>query len=127
MIITDVNIAPKTVQQMLARAKERADELVWDDLYKDCIAREMIDFVNEFNLTYDIDCCEGSGWSDYRVQKTVYVANLIPWNDYPWYVVILNSDFRTHFESTVDFVEYMVMNEWLTQKFLSHFPKPNEH
>jgi hypothetical protein len=126
MIITDVNIAPKTVQQMLARAKERKDSLVWDDLYKDEIAREMIDFINEFNLTYDVDCCESAG-CDYRVQKTVYVENLIPWNDYPWYVVILNSDFRTHFESTVDFVEYMVMNEWFTQKFLSHFPKPNEH
>lgn len=103
---------------MIDRATERKDKIVWDDLYKDEIAKVMYEFINEYWLSFDIDCCEWG--SDYRLQQTVYVNKLV-WDK--WYNVILDCDFSAYFETVEEFVDKMIEAEEHTKKVLDYFKK----
>lgn len=103
---------------MLKEAKKREKEIVWDDLYIDEVNRVIYDFTSNFDLSYDVDYMESS--SDNWLQKTTRVPNMIGDR---WYNVILDIDFRWHYDSAEDFVDKLIDAEKSTVEFLSHFQK----
>jgi len=117
-MITNVNIAPKTVQEMIKWAEDRIENLVWDDLYKNEICTQIYDFCSEFGLNFDVACIDNS--SDCYLESTVYVPKLM--GD-EWYAVVLDCDFSSYFEDAKDFVMTMLKEEDHAQKLLSHFKK----
>jgi hypothetical protein len=78
----------------------------------------MIEFISEYWLSYDIDCCESS--SDYRLQQVVYVEKLV---GLEWYNVILDCEFNSYFETVEEFVEVMIKAEEHAKKVLDYFKK----
>ena len=114
----NLNIAPKTVNEMMKRVDERKDEIVWDDLYKDEIAKVMYDFTSKFWLDIGITYAENS--SDSWLEATIYVPKLV---NETGYNIVLDCDFSSEFDNTKDFVETMLAGEAHAQQILSHFKK----
>jgi hypothetical protein len=104
-----------TKQQILDYIKENWIDATWNQYNYDMWGL-FYEINNNFNLDFDIDCCENS--SDTWLQATTYVNNLIWLN---WYNIIIDVDVENNFGNNDEFVDEVIRLQEIAEKIQNNF------